>query len=179
MQLHQEFQDEAVELEQDIDGQLQGFHDFEGQRNRIEAFQERMQRRRTKLQELEKRLGVVRDQVADWERREGEWQAKITRRLRILWGAMTGLVLLVAALLAFQHWPARHNEHVLSLIPNNTLRVERAGGLEGIHAHGPAYLASLLTTSSMDSKSSHRKSLEQTDKQQPDSDPRLRLFDEL
>lgn len=179
MRLHQEFQDEVAELEHDIDRQLEGFHDFVGQQRRTEALQGRMQRKREKLNDLEKRLGAVRDRVADWERREGEWQAKITRRLRILWGAIAMLVLLVAALLVFQHWPARHSQQLVPLIPYNTLRIERVSGFEGIHVRRPVNVASILTTSGTAPTSRLGKDLGQTKGLQPDADPRLRVFDEL
>ena len=179
MRLQQEFEAETEELEQDIDRQLEGFHGFEGQQRRIETLQGRMQRKRRKLEDLEKRLGAVRDRVAEWERREGEWQAKITRRLRILWGTMAVLVLLVATFLVLQRWPARHNEHLVPWLPNNTVKIGRAGGSDGIHPRIPANVASILTTSATASRSRPGKGLEQAGRLQLDPDPRLRIFDEL
>lgn len=174
--LQQEFQEEADELEQDIDGQLEGFHNFEGQQKRIEALQGRMQRKRKKLEELEKRLGLVRGRVGDWERREGEWQAKITRRLRILWGAIAVLVLFVIALLVFQHWPAGQGELVVPLLRNNTLGI---GGLDDLYARRPVNIASILTTSDTASRGRPGKGVGQTEEPQPETDDRLRIFDEL
>lgn len=179
VRLQEEFQDEADELEQDIDRQLEGFHDFEGQQSRIEALQGRMQRKRKMLEELELRLGAVRSRVADWERREVEWQAKITRRLRILWSATTVLVLLVAALLVFQHWPAHRGEQLVSLIPNNTLRIKPISGLDNLHVREDVYVAPVLMTSAIASRSGPEKDLRQAEGQQSDTDPRLRVFDEL
>ncbi len=175
MRLQEEFQDEADELEKDIDRQLKGFHDFQGQQSRIEALQARMQQKRKVVEELEERLSAVRVRVAGWEKREAEWQAKITRRLRILWGAIAVLVILVAALLVFQHWPSRHGEQFVPSVANHTLRIGRISGLDDILVRKDVN----VMTSATASRSGQENGLRQAEGHQPDDDPRLRVFDEL
>lgn len=50
---------------------------------------------RSKMVNLGERLDKVRREIEGWERREGEWQARVTQRLRVLGGFVAGLVLMV------------------------------------------------------------------------------------
>lgn len=47
------------------------------------------------MENLGERLDKVRREIEGWERREGEWQARVTQRLRVLGGFVAGLVLVV------------------------------------------------------------------------------------
>lgn len=179
VRLQEEFREETDELKEDVDRQLEGLHDFDEQRSRIEALQGRMQRRRSTMKDLERRLGAVWDRIIDWERRESEWQAKITRRLRILWGAIAVSVLLVAVLFVFQHWPARRGEHFGPFNPYDKVRMERISGLGDMPVPRDSNVSSIATTSATASGNGHEKGSRQAEGMQPDTDPRLRIFDEL
>jgi hypothetical protein len=67
---------------------------------RIELLEERMRDGREKALGLDARLAAVREKIDAWDRRESEWQARVTRRLRILWGFM-GVVALLFAIVRF------------------------------------------------------------------------------
>lgn len=55
-----------------------------------------MQNCREKALQLDQRLATVRQQIEAWDRKEVEWQRRISRRLRILWAVMGTALLLVA-----------------------------------------------------------------------------------
>lgn len=61
---------------------------------------------REKVEKLETRLQVVREKIDGWERREGEWQARVSRRLRILWAVMGTLFMIFLAASIARRWPS-------------------------------------------------------------------------
>ena len=68
---------------------------------------------------LRRRLEVVRGKIDAWERREGEWQARMRRRLWIVWAVMgVFAMLLVAALTVERIRPTivadKHHNHTSS-----------------------------------------------------------------
>jgi hypothetical protein len=92
-------------MEHDIRRQLKEFRGFDPQVRKIDALEKRMNTGRDKVQALGDRLDAVRKEIDGWERREGEWQARVSRRLRILWAVMgTAMVVLVIAYVV-QNWP--------------------------------------------------------------------------
>lgn len=93
--LHENFQRDNSALESDIHKQLADFAKFEPQRQRIDELERRMKAGRSKMVNLGERLDKVRRDIEGWERREGEWQARVTQRLRVLGGFVAGLVLMV------------------------------------------------------------------------------------
>jgi hypothetical protein len=69
---------------------------------RIEALEARMQTGGEKAASLGRRLEVVKRKIDAWERREGEWQARTSRRLWILWTIMGVFATVLAAALAVE-----------------------------------------------------------------------------
>ena len=61
---------------------------------------------REKVEKLEERLQVVREKIDGWERREGEWQARVSRRLRMLWAVMGTLFIIFLAASIARRWPS-------------------------------------------------------------------------
>lgn len=61
-----------------------------------------MQKCREKGLALDKRLEAVKANIDAWDRREEQWQARVSRRLRILWGFMGVLALVFAAVRLFE-----------------------------------------------------------------------------
>lgn len=83
--------------------QLDSFGDFSEQQARVQALQERVQGGRERIAALSARVDVVRDRVEKWERADREWQERTRRRLKIMWGVLFGLGLLILVL----SWGAR------------------------------------------------------------------------
>ncbi|KAH8689203.1 hypothetical protein BGW36DRAFT_275902, partial [Talaromyces proteolyticus] len=104
--LQDNFQRDNANIESDIRKQLGDFQNFDPQMRRIDVLEDRMSAGRNKMEALGDRLDVVRREIKAWERRENEWQARVSRRLRIFWGVMgTTIVVLVIAYVV-QKWPA-------------------------------------------------------------------------
>ena len=93
--LHENFQRDNAALETDIHKQLADFAKFEPQRERIDELERRMKAGRSKMENLGERLDKVRVDIEEWEKREGEWQARVTQRLRVLGGFIAGLVVMI------------------------------------------------------------------------------------
>lgn len=89
---------EAAGIEQDNRKLVTNFNGFEKQLHRIDEFQDRIDAGKEKLANLQERIGSVKQEIDAWDHKEGEWQARVTRRLRLLWAAMG--ILLFAVLLA-------------------------------------------------------------------------------
>lgn len=83
--------------------QLDGFGDFTEQQRRVQALQERVHGGRERIAALSARVDVVRQRVEKWERADREWQERTRRRLKIMWGVLFGLGLVVLVL----SWGAR------------------------------------------------------------------------
>lgn len=83
--------------------QLDSFGDFSEQQERVQALQERVHGGRERIAALSARVDVVRERVEKWERADREWQERTRRRLKIMWGVLFGLGLLVLVL----SWGAR------------------------------------------------------------------------
>ncbi|KAI9878953.1 MAG: hypothetical protein M1830_010071 [Pleopsidium flavum] len=179
--LQQDFQSEADELEQDIVGQIEGFHNFEAQQTWIEGLEGLMRQKRKKVEELGRRLEGVRKRVEDWETRESQWQAKTSRRLRVLWSGIGVLVLLFVALLIFQHLPVRHGEHAAqwSQLYNSTLSIKGLHTPKDTNDSKFSNVAALDTASHPDAGRTPGSSSGQAEEPQLDPDPRIRAFDEL
>ncbi|KAI9759162.1 MAG: hypothetical protein M4579_002535 [Chaenotheca gracillima] len=96
---------EGEEIRSGFQQEIDGFGSFEAQQARIKGLQDRMHQGKEKVGILGRRLEKVRNKVGQWERNETEWQARTSRRLRILWGFLSIVILLFAALLVFQYLP--------------------------------------------------------------------------
>lgn len=77
--------------------QLDAFGSFDDQQARVQALQDRVHNGQEKIASLSARVDVVRQRVEQWERADREWQEKTRRRLKIVWGFVlaVGLVLMV------------------------------------------------------------------------------------
>ncbi|KAF2498919.1 hypothetical protein BU16DRAFT_482081 [Lophium mytilinum] len=101
-ELHEDFQNDADELEEEIIGQMDGYHEFEPQEQQMDVLEERVKAGREKARALNARLDDARKRVDIRERLEQEWEVKINRRLRILWGIL-GTIALIFVLLVLVH----------------------------------------------------------------------------
>jgi hypothetical protein len=174
-------------LERDLGSQIDVFKGgFESEQKTIEGLEVRIRNQRVKAAKLGERLQEVRRRVKGWERTEGEWQAKTTRRLRILWGVLLSITI---SSFALRYWPGHLANPESPLGRHNTLMTASS-----IMATSPTSLPSLqLSEESVLSTVSHKvqehttETLIPSDQQgqhQSDScsdavERTLRLFDEL
>lgn len=93
-----EFDRGAKGLEDDIRAQLRGLGTFEEQEERIRGLQARIETGRTRMHDLVARVDGVRNRVERWEKADHEWQAKMRRRLRVIWGLVLVVILVVMGL---------------------------------------------------------------------------------
>ncbi|EEH08434.1 conserved hypothetical protein [Histoplasma capsulatum G186AR] len=97
--LHSDFTRETDNLSRATTTQIDEFHSaFTHQIKRIDALEMRMRAGAEKAEALNRRMEVVRGKIEAWDRREGEWQRRVTTRLRIFWTIVgTAVVVLVVA----------------------------------------------------------------------------------
>ncbi|KAI9769705.1 MAG: hypothetical protein M1840_003942 [Geoglossum simile] len=183
--LHQDFRSEAEAVGRGLGSQIDVFKGgFESEQKTIEGLEVRIKNQRVKATKLRERLQEVRRRVKGWERIEGEWQAKTTRRLRILWGVLLSVTILSLALC---YWPGH--------LANSKSPLDRLPTTSNIIATNPTILhplqpsgESILSIVSHTVQGRAAETLLSSDQQgqhQPhDSCPdaverTLRLFDEL
>jgi hypothetical protein len=173
--LNEDFNVEAKELINDVEGQIEGFGNFEEQENQIGDLEKRIRAGRERIKLLGNRLQTVQGKVKGWEKREGEWQEKTRKRLKILWVMMGGCVLAFLVLLVLQYGPIRGlGESVMGgLNISNT-------SLDGPVAEA---VGSKLENKTVELQHAANDVLDdalgKNAKQELPEDPRLRLFDEL
>ena len=164
---------------------------FESEEKTIEGLEGRVRVQRVKAAKLGERLEEVRRRVKGWERMEGEWQAKTSRRLRILWGALLSVAIL---LLVLHYRPGHLLDSQSSLDHHNTLPVEGKSVAKESSLHPPRLSEhsavrrmgqmSQEHTAEIFSREQpiqhHSDHLDKTTSSCPDAAERtLRLFDEL
>jgi hypothetical protein len=167
-QLNGEFEMESQELVADVNSQIDLYEGFDEQEKRILALAERVRMGREKIKDLGGRVELVKTRVEGWEAAEAEWKEKTRRRLRLLWilmGIAGGIFVLV---MIFQNLPAK--------TPGQD--AQKALNASGLLGKMPDMEPSKNETREMQRKAGQ--ALEGLrDKDQPDEDPRLRVFDEL
>lgn len=82
--LHQDFQSEAVSVENEYKDQINHFSEFEDQQDRVRTLEDRIQKGVTKTQSLSDRLEASRKRAELWEKRENEWQARTSSTFQSL-----------------------------------------------------------------------------------------------
>lgn len=117
--LQTDFENETSQLDSDSRKQIDELKGTDAHLKRIETLESRMTAGRDKVEKLEKRLQVVREKIDGWERREGEWQTRVSRRLRILWAVMGTLFMIFLAASVARRWPSTSE-----LGPETSTRVE-------------------------------------------------------
>lgn len=100
-----DFEQETAGLDQEVRKQIQDLQGFEPQIQKADGLEERMKAGRQRVEELGKRLEKVRCDIDRWERRESEWQSRISRRLRIFWTIVGSALLVLVLALVLQNWP--------------------------------------------------------------------------
>lgn len=184
--LHESFLRDNSALESDIHKQLADFAKFDPQRQRIDELERRMKAGRSKMESLGERLEKVRGDIEGWEQREGEWQARVTQRLRVLGGFLAGLVLMVTVAYVLRSIPSASptgqdlNERIEMLSQSRSVPDVLTDGVD-VDVDMKTFLKwPLLTKSTTDEKNelpTTETSTHQSSNINP-ADP-LRLFDEL
>jgi chromosome segregation ATPase len=78
-ELHDNFESDTKELLDDVQGQYDGFDNFDGQQQQIVGLEERMQVGKKKVDSLTERLAKAKERVDARAQSESEWTAKNTR----------------------------------------------------------------------------------------------------
>ncbi|OCK81029.1 hypothetical protein K432DRAFT_416311 [Lepidopterella palustris CBS 459.81] len=171
IELHDRFENDADELEGDIQGQIDAFNEFEVQQKQVDKLEMRIKGGNEKASALNERLEKARKRVEVREKIEAEWDSKMSRRLRVLWGILGTLALLfVAFLLLHQFQPSNGDA-----TPNNSSRSSTS--LNFTEVSVPHSVKEIL--SSCQARKTSGLTVPAVSSSSPDDDPRLRIFDEL
>lgn len=101
-----DFERETAGLDQEIRKQINDLKGLEPHREKADALEARMKLGKQRVEGLGHRLEAVGHEIDSWERRETEWQTRISRRLRIFWTLVTGTLLVLVLAVVVQNWPA-------------------------------------------------------------------------
>lgn len=169
--LNDEFVKESTEVVRDIEIQLDGFKDFQGQERKIGDLEHRIEIGREKAHMLGDRVELVKQKIELWERVEGEWQQRTRKRMNILWAVIATALFILFGLVAFQYTPAR---------------IQEPGMLHGINLSNIVVnlseIGNILSNETRSLKGSAFDALEElrrAPQEELEDDPRLRAFDEL
>jgi hypothetical protein len=122
-ELRDHFESDTKELLEDVQGQYDGFDNFDGQQQQIVVLEERMQVGKKKADSLTDRLAKAKDRVDARALSESEWTAKNTRtispfldivhiqywrritgRTRIFWGTLGSIAAVIFAVIISHHF---------------------------------------------------------------------------
>lgn len=178
-----DFERETAGLDQDIRKQINDLKGFDPQVKKADALEERMKLGRQRVETLGKRLETIRLEIDGWERRETEWQTRISRRLRIFWAVVTGAMLVLALALVLQHWPS---PSVLDAAPPTSrhetvlLQPDQCAAPNGLQPESwpPRYPSSLADRRESLTQS-HPQSASDTSRAAPTEHDPWRVLDEL
>lgn len=98
--MNEGFTAESESVLAEAQAQLDAFGQFDEQQARVQALQDRVHGGRERITALSGRVDIVRQKVERWERADYLWQNKTRRRIKIVWGMLLGIVLLLVLLYA-------------------------------------------------------------------------------
>ncbi|KAF2467577.1 uncharacterized protein BDR25DRAFT_292080 [Lindgomyces ingoldianus] len=172
-ELHENFQADTKELTEEVKVQFDGFNNFGTQQGHVEALEERIRAGKGKASALHERLVEARSRVDARAKLEAKWEARTTRRLRILWGIFGTLIGLVVIAMLVQQLKPVHS----AIDSKKALDF----GSRSNHIDAPipeSAKEALINSSPTGSKCQSSASLSKTILV-PEADPGLRTFDEL
>lgn len=189
-ELHENFQSDAKELVDEIQGQVEGFNNFEAQEGQIGLLEERIKSGKEKADTLTARLEQARKRVEARAKSEAEREERGNRkyelylcslylvltiyagRLRVLWGILAAIAGLILVAILFQQLRPTH----VSKVPKHALNFELRDKLVDAPIPEDAKDAIVKPLAARSSKS-----VAPPPSNIPDlkDDPRLRIFDEL
>ncbi|KAJ5369442.1 hypothetical protein N7509_014054 [Penicillium cosmopolitanum] len=100
-----DFDRETSTLDTEIRKQIIDLKGFTAQSDKSKALESRMKSGREKVDELGTRLAAVKSEIESWERRELDWQERISRRLRIFWAVVGSAAMVLVIGVVLQNWP--------------------------------------------------------------------------
>ncbi|KAF1813638.1 hypothetical protein P152DRAFT_457017 [Eremomyces bilateralis CBS 781.70] len=110
VQLHHEFDIDSNALQEEINTQAENLGDFQQQRKDITELSGRLDSSKRKADSLKQRLYQTKRRIERREQSEVQWQANVSRRLKIFWGSLGAIVAIMLALsLARYIWPPDHD----------------------------------------------------------------------
>ncbi|KAI9669057.1 MAG: hypothetical protein M1831_000649 [Alyxoria varia] len=151
--MRQEFERDSSGLEEEINGQIANFNDFNPQEQAIADLEDRLDSAVKKRDALSDRLEQARKRVQAWEKREDEWQARTSLRLRIGWGCLASFIIVLMAAYFIKRISMSNGEAIFK--PNITLSVPSMPRLSTANAK------------------------QEPPTECQEADPRLRILDEL
>lgn len=101
-----DFERETSSLDQEIRKQIIELKGFEAQIEKADKLETRMKQAREKVETLGTRLETVKSEIESWERREMEWQERISRRLRFFWAIVGSAFMVLVLAVVLQNWPS-------------------------------------------------------------------------
>ncbi|KAJ4288134.1 hypothetical protein N0V90_012151 [Kalmusia sp. IMI 367209] len=112
-ELHQNFQSDTKELAEDVEGQFEGFGNFEAQQEQVAVLEGRIKVGKDKADALNARLEEARRRVDARTKLEAELEARNTRHMRIFRGIIGAFLGLIVLSILFQQLrPVHlHSEH--------------------------------------------------------------------
>ena len=100
------FSTQSSDLQKDLDSQITKHkNDADTQSSRLNQLEKRMQDGKSRVESLGHRMEQVRKKVREQERRDGESNERVRRRVRMCWGMLATALVLGVVGVVFQHWP--------------------------------------------------------------------------
>lgn len=126
------FSSSTASLATSFETQIHAFEQtFGTQAERIGELEQRLRQGRRRVGELGDRLDGVRKRVEKSEKGEREWQERVRRRLRVLWGVFGSLLGIFVVLLVLRCWPRERGDGIMPITRN---QIGRSLGLNGLGA---------------------------------------------
>ncbi|KAF3481922.1 uncharacterized protein GIQ15_04681 [Arthroderma uncinatum] len=122
---HRDFDVRSSAMLREAKAQIMKFDNFSRQIKGIDALEARIIAARKEAAVLDKRLETARGRIMAWDREEDEWQAKITRRLRMLAAAV---ILMFVAWVGMKIMGWWHPEPVFDIFRSKTTAVAAVPG---------------------------------------------------
>ncbi|KAF2100135.1 hypothetical protein NA57DRAFT_37635, partial [Rhizodiscina lignyota] len=173
-ELHKDFVDESNELQEDIEGQIEAFGNFEQQKEKVDDLEQRIQKGRERAEKMSERLSKCRDRVALVERLDAEEAEKTSRFYRILWSTLGTFIALIFTIMIVHHVksPAR-------TVGGTAERVSRTVNLSEVSIPPP--VREILERVKEEKSKSHAGSTpyDEPGRRLEESPERLKIFDEL
>ena len=101
--LHHDFLEESHELQDDIEGQIAGFANFEQQKQRVDELEQRILKGRERAERLDERLSKCRERVTLVEKKDAEEAEKAGRFYKMLWATLGTIVAVLFSILIVHH----------------------------------------------------------------------------
>ncbi|KAJ5162478.1 hypothetical protein N7492_007870 [Penicillium capsulatum] len=175
-----DFEQEIAGLDQEVRKQIHDLKGFEPQIQKADALEARMRAGRQRVEELGKRLETVRGDIDRWERRESDWQSRVSRRLRIFWTIVGSALLVLVLGLVLQNWPTLHPTEMVH--PSRDVHPSEPPGPLSLREQADTVGSSWYPSNLEDRRQSLTQAARETSRTGPETAPTqdpFRVLDEL